>query len=151
MNKCILLLTIIVLMLTGCSTTQDNKTDLATIELPVISVGSSDEKIVAAFYEKGFDFNYESLPELSTAEEEIKLKVELSDAFPDSIELGEDYYANWDGLATVNQVTHNLTKDANNQINLDILRNNSEIEESAIYYLKNKQGTFVFKLVFETE
>lgn len=150
MRRAILLISIplvIVLLFAGCSNPQKEQKASNTIDLPVVSLEGTDDKTSVAFYENDFDFNYDDLPKLTSSESSCILQISLADNFASSVQLGEDYYTYTSNTGVCGKKTYDLTKDKNGTVSLAISRRGTARDEEAIYYLKNKQGTFVFKVI----
>ena len=139
---------LVVLLCVVYSNQDDKKNDSISIILPIISLVGVDDKINAAFYEKGFDFKYDNLPTLTLLRDKDVLQIVLADNFGNAVTLGEDYYKYTDGSGICEKTTYELTKDDSNTVSLDISRRGAVKDEEAIYYLKNNQGTFVFRILF---
>ena len=140
-------LLLVVSLFVGYSNRVDVSNDSNSIILPTISLVGVDDEINAAFYENGFDFKYDNLPTLTLLKSEDVLRIVLADNFGNSVELGEDYYKYTDNYGVCEKATYELMKDDNNTVSFAISRRVTVRDEKAIYYLKNDQGTFVFKLI----
>lgn len=150
MRKTILLISIslvIVLFFVGCSNPQKEQNVSNTIDIPVVSLEGADDKVSVAFYENGFDFKYDNLPNLTSSESSCVLQISLADNFGGSVQLGEDYYTYTSDTGVCEKATYDLTKNENGTVSLAISRRGTARDEEAIYYLKNEQGTFVFKVI----
>lgn len=117
-----------------------------TVILPSITLENKGDTIVSNYYDNGFDFDYNMLPILTLAEDEDQLIIQLSDDFRDEVQLGEDYTVSSQSLATTKRNTYSLTKNDEDIVTLPIRRRTNYSEEKGVYYLKNKKGTFVFKV-----
>lgn len=143
----LLALLVVALLCVGYFNREDVSNDSNSIILPRISLIGGNDEINAAFYENGFDFNYDNLPTLTLLKNEDVLQIVLADNFGDSVKLGEDYYKYTDNSGVCEKATYELTKDDNNTVSFATSRRGTVRDEEAIYYLKNDQGTFVFKLI----
>lgn len=141
------ILLIITLFSVGCTNQEDRRTSAKSIILPVISLKITGNEIQPAFYEKGFDFNYDNLPTLRLSGSKDVMQINLSESFGSSIELGEDYYKYSEHTASIEKETYELTKDEDNLVSFSISRRGNVKDEQAIYYLRNDEGTFVFKVI----
>lgn len=139
-------LLIITLFCIGCTNQEDKRTSAKSILLPVISLESTEQEIYPAFYEKGFDYKYDNLPTITLSESKDVMKINLSDNFGSSIELAEDYYKYTDHTANIEKETYKLTKNDDNLVSLPLSRRGNVKNEEAIYFLRNDEGTFVFKV-----
>ncbi|WMJ22420.1 hypothetical protein RBG61_10530 [Paludicola sp. MB14-C6] len=135
---------VIVLLFTGCSYL---KMEQKAVDLPIVSIKDTDDEISPAFYEKGFDFKYDVLPQLVLTDSNSELQISFADNFGNSIQLAEDYYTYRGDTGVCKRLSYHLKKDENGRISLPITRRGSDRDEEGIYYLKNKQGTFVFKVI----
>lgn len=140
------ILLVITLLFAGCSDLQNIQNTSDTVDLPVVSLEGADNEISAAFYEKGFDYKYDNLPTLTLSESNGVLQIALADNFGDSVQLGEDYYTYTNNQGICEKETYELMKE-NGIVSLAISRRGTAKDEKAIYYLKNEQGTFVFKII----
>ena len=150
MRKEILLISIsliIILFFIVSSNLQKKQNVSNAIDLPVVSLEGNDDKVNAAFYENGFDFKYDNLPQLTSSGSSCVLQISLADNFDDSIQLGEDYYTYTSDTGVSEKATYDLTKDENGTVFPAISRRGIARDEEAIYYLKNEQGAFVFKVI----
>lgn len=154
MRKSVLYLSALVILAwlcTGCNIQMDQRNNPESIVLPVISLESTGETINPAFYEKGFDFKYDDLPTLTLTGSHDVMRISLSDNFSTSIELGEDYYNYTDNTATIEKETYELTKGVDKTVLHPINRRGHVRDEQAIYYLRNHEGTFVFKVILPVD
>lgn len=141
------ILLVFTLLFAGCSDLQNIQNTSDTVDLPVFSLEGADNEVSAAFYEKGFDYKYDNLPTLTLSESNGILQIALADNFGDSVQLGEDYYIYTNNQGICEKETYDLMKDEDGIVSLAISRRGTAKDENAIYYLKNEQGTFVFKII----
>lgn len=150
MKKTMLMLTLllsILFLLVSCSQSKEKETGSDTVSLPVISIEGTETEIYAAFYKDGFDFNYDNLPTLTLVEKTGVLNICLSDAFDQTVQLEEDYYTYTENSGTVGKETYELIQNEQGVVSLTVNKRGDIKEESALYFLKNEQGTFVFKVI----
>lgn len=121
--------------------------EIGKTSLPEIYIDGTENSVRAAFYQNGFDFDYDDLPVLTLTEETAVLKINLPDTFEKSVQLGEDYYTYSENAGEVEKETYDLQKDENNEVSIKISRRGNIKDEEAVYFLKNEQGTFVFKVI----
>ena len=96
-----------------------------------------------------YDFQYETLP-IATIEESGTL-VFLVDEDCDRLTVEEDYYTfSNESTGFSEKETYTLSKNSDSEFVLEVGRRNHIRDESAIYYIPYKDGTYVFKVEFSS-
>lgn len=137
------LLLLVLLCLSACSRNTNTKNNII---MPAVSLKSTGETITPAFYNNDFDFDYDNLPELILSNEKDVLLIELGDNFNSTVNVGEDYYTYTSNTGICERGTYTLEKDDKDIVSLPIERRGNLKDEKSIYYIKNDEGKFVFKI-----
>ena len=131
-----------------------------TPELVMLESGSlicrveSEDKspyIAPAYYVSGFDWDYESLPQVKMSSSgKLIFNVNWD---TEELVVGEDYYERTGPVSTmIHQETYTLTRNADGEFELEVDYKNPGYEEEGVYFIKDDsgQGKYVMKVLFGT-
>ena len=109
-----------------------------------------DAYVEAAYYPKGFDWDYEQLPQGYINEKGVL--VFTTDWDTDSLVVSEDYYNNFNSgnrsdITRIEKETYTLEKNKAGQFELNVeLR--SANGDMAVYFVQAPEGVYVMKIIF---